>query len=121
MSRKFLIPLVAAAFLAAPAFAPAAMTGLLGSATAAKSMSKSGTFNVLRGEPTKKRASKRKFITKDLPAGSAKRRIFDRWGNMLTVRKAGKQQESRRMGGGGKGAAGRTMVVRPPGYRPSVR
>jgi hypothetical protein len=35
MSRKFLIPLLAAAFLAAPAFAPAPLTaGLSGSAQA---------------------------------------------------------------------------------------
>lgn len=36
MSRKFLIPLAAAAFLAAPAFAPGAMTGFSDSAQAQK-------------------------------------------------------------------------------------
>jgi|GEM_PF-5154638 len=87
MSRKFLIPFLAAAFLAAPAFAPVAMPGVSDSAMAATT--KSGT-------------AKRKFITKDLPAGRTKNRIFDRWGN-LTVRKAG-GDNTRRMGGrGGKG------------------
>jgi len=36
MSRRFLIPLLAAVFLAAPAFAPATMTSLSGSALAQK-------------------------------------------------------------------------------------
>jgi hypothetical protein len=36
MSRKFLIPLLAAAFLAAPGFAPDTMTSLSGSAQAQK-------------------------------------------------------------------------------------
>ena len=43
MSRKLLIPLVAAAFLAAPAFAPAAMTGLSDSAMAGSAKSKRPT------------------------------------------------------------------------------
>lgn len=54
MFRKLLILFVAAAFFAAPAFAPVAMPGVSDSAMAAPATS--GT-------------AKRKFITKDLPAG----------------------------------------------------
>jgi hypothetical protein len=42
MSRKFLIPLLAAAFLAAPAFAPATMTDSPGSAQAKTKTKKTG-------------------------------------------------------------------------------
>jgi hypothetical protein len=74
MTSKLLIPLLAAAFLAMPAFVPVAMPGVSDSATAA---------------PAKSGTAKRKFITKDLPAGRTKNRIFDRWGNQITIRKAG--------------------------------
>jgi hypothetical protein len=70
MFGKFLIPFLAAAFLAAPAFAPVAMPGVSDSAMAA---------------PAKSGTAKRKFITKDLPAGRTKDTIFDRWGNQITI------------------------------------
>jgi hypothetical protein len=105
MSRKFLIPFLAAAFLAAPAFAPLAMPGVSDSAMAATA--KSGT-------------AKRKFITKDLPEGGTKKRIFDRWGNQVTIRKAG--DNTRRVGGGGGkgGPAYQNPQPEPPG-RPKIR
>jgi hypothetical protein len=57
MSRKFLIPLVAAAFLAAPAFVPASIAaGLSGSVQAADDTKKSNTTNRMGGGPGKKAA-----------------------------------------------------------------
>lgn len=55
MSRKLLIPLLAAAFLAAPAFVPAAITGLSDSATADTTVksSKSNTSDRMGGGPGK--------------------------------------------------------------------
>jgi hypothetical protein len=76
MSRKFLIPLVAAALVAAPAFMPVAMTGLSDSAMATTVKSKKSTIMVW-DERTGQ--LKPKFITKDLPAGRTDT-IFDRWG-----------------------------------------
>jgi hypothetical protein len=68
MSRKFLIPLVAAAFLAAPAFAPAPIAaGLSGSAQAADDTKKSNTTNRMGGGPGKKAAP---ATTKTAPATS---------------------------------------------------
>jgi hypothetical protein len=53
MSRKFLIPLIAAAFLAAPAFAPAAMTGLSDSAQAAVTIKSSRSTGSYRATTVK--------------------------------------------------------------------
>jgi hypothetical protein len=76
MSRKVLISLFAAAFLAAPAFAPSGMTAAAAKASKKTVVQPTKVWNERSGqlEP--------KFITKDLPAG----RIFDRWGNAPSPR-----------------------------------
>ena len=72
MSRKFLIPIVAAAFLAAPAFAPAPIAaGLSGSAQATKNLNSSRS-NIYRmgGGPGKKAATAKSGKTNPTSGGA---------------------------------------------------
>ncbi len=77
MFRKFLIPLLTAVFLATPAFAPATMTSLSGSALAQKTTpttnatnlnsSRSNIYRTKQNETTTKQTGKTK--TKQPPKG----------------------------------------------------
>lgn len=58
MPRKFLIPLLTAGFLATPAFAPATMTSLSGSALAQKTTTDAVNPNSSRSKRTKNSGNK---------------------------------------------------------------
>jgi hypothetical protein len=76
MSRKILlIPFVAAAFLAAPAFAPAALPGLSGSALAAKNLNSSRS-NIYRTKARK--AATNKSNARSTAVKSSKSNTSDR-------------------------------------------
>lgn len=94
MSRKFLIPLLAAVFLAAPAFAPAPFSGLSDSVVAA----------------TTDKGSKSKVKHRYRPAPKSHR---------STTVKSSKSNTSDRMGGGGGGKGGTQLNPQPepPGVK----
>jgi hypothetical protein len=73
MSRKvFLIPLLATAFLAAPAFAPAALPGLSASAQAAISLNSSRS-NIYRTKKATPKANARRTTAKRSKANTSVR------------------------------------------------
>ena len=97
MSRKVLIPLLATAFLAAPAFAPAAMPGL--STAHAVTNLNSSRSNIYR---TKTRKAVRATTVKGSKSNSSDRVNLN----------SSKSNAFRMGGGGGKGAAARATTVK---------
>jgi hypothetical protein len=94
MSRKVLIPLLAAAFLAAPTFAPAALTGLSDTAMAATTIHGSRSNGSFRTGGGGKPKASRAVTVHGTKSNSSFRAV--------TV-KGSKSNQSYRIGGGGGG------------------